>query len=103
MHKRFASYRPRRTELRVYGMPHRVSELFVIRAHDGPVLRVGFGPLGRRVVTASLDGTARLFDIPLTTQALIDHAKAVVPRALTACERQRFFLAGQSEAADCPR
>ncbi len=35
-------------------------------------------------------------------QAMIDHAKSIVPRALTPCERKRFFLPGEGEVGDCP-
>jgi hypothetical protein len=37
-----------------------------------------------------------------TTQDLIDHARSIVPRQLTACERKRFFLPAQSNVGDCP-
>ncbi len=35
-----------------------------------------------------------------TTQGLIDHAKAVVPRELTPCERKRFFLPVEGGVGD---
>jgi hypothetical protein len=33
---------------------------------------------------------------------LIDHARSIVPRQLTACERKRFFLPAESGVGDCP-
>ena len=36
------------------------------------------------------------------TQAMIDHARSVVPRVLTPCERKRFFLPVEGEVGDCP-
>jgi hypothetical protein len=33
---------------------------------------------------------------------LIDHARSLVPRELTACERKRFFLPAESDVDDCP-
>ena len=57
------------------------------------VNHVAFSPDGKRVVTASSDGTARLWNI-LTAegQALIDHARQIVPRELSPEERKRYFL-----------
>ena len=77
-------------------------ELLALAEHDSPVFDARFGPLGRRVVTASRDGSAWLFDLPATTQDLIDHAKSIVPRELTPCERKHFFLPVEGEVGDCP-
>jgi hypothetical protein len=44
------------------------------------------------VVTASDDGTARLWRVFHTTQELIDYARSIVPRQLTPEERKAFFL-----------
>jgi len=38
-----------------------------------------------------------------TLQDLIDFAKQTVPRELTACERNRFFLTVEGDVRDCPR
>jgi WD40 repeat protein len=46
----------------------------------------------RRLITAAEDGTARLLRLFPTTQALIDHARQLVPRQLTDNERKQFFL-----------
>ena len=57
-------------------------------------------PDGAHMVTASLEGGSRLWDLaqlvlstPDTQQALVDRAKAVVPRCLTIEQRLSFFLA----------
>ncbi len=57
---------------------------------------------GRHIVTSSSDKTARIFNVYPTTQDLIDHAKSIVPRDLTPCERKRFFLPVEAEVGDCP-
>jgi hypothetical protein len=52
-----------------------------------------FAPDGGRILTASYDNTARLWEAFPETQALIDRMKADVPRCLTPEQRQRLFLA----------
>ncbi|MEM7022918.1 MAG: DUF4062 domain-containing protein [Pseudomonadota bacterium] len=66
--------------------------LAVLRGHERPVTWAEFSPDGRRVVTASTDDTARIWSIFPTTQGLIDYARSVVPRQLTAGQRDQFFL-----------
>ena len=44
------------------------------------------------VAAGKVDNTARLWPYFSTTQALIDHARCIVPRQLTERERERFFL-----------
>ena len=51
-----------------------------------------FSPDGKRIVTASDDKTARLWEIFANTQALVSHAKAATPRCLTVAQRTTFFL-----------
>jgi WD40 repeat protein len=67
--------------------------LAVLGEHAGKVNHATFSPDGKRIATASSDGTARLWNI-LTAkgQALIDHARRIVPRELSPEERKRFFL-----------
>ena len=48
------------------------------------------------VLAAALEGTG------YTPQDLIDHAKQIVPRELTACERRRFFLPEKGDGGNCP-
>ena len=78
------------------------SQVAMLKGHEADVFSVAFSPDGSRVVTASEDGTARIFRVFGTTQALIDHAKTIVPRQLTTCERQRFFLPVEGEVGACP-
>ncbi len=62
---------------------------------DGHTARVdsaAFSGDGTRVMTSSLDKTARLWRTFPNTQTLIDYARATVPRQLTSEERQDFFL-----------
>ncbi len=77
------------------------SPLAIIEGHDADVFSLALSPDGSRVVTASEDSTARVFHLFQTTQALIDHARSIVPRELTACEHKRFFLPAKSGAGTC--
>ena len=61
-----------------------------------------FSPDGTRLVRVSGDNNARIVPVFPTTQALIDHARSVMPRELTPCERKRFFLPVEGEVEDCP-
>ena len=47
---------------------------------------------GTQVVTASNDGTARIWRVYPDTQTLVDAAKAAVPRCLSGEQRQAAFL-----------
>jgi hypothetical protein len=62
--------------------------------HQDAVLSAAFSPDGTRVVTASADTTARIWDIFAfaDTDELASHAKAAVPRCLTLEQRKDFFL-----------
>ena len=52
-----------------------------------------FSPDGTQVVTASADHTARIWSIfTIEVQALIDRARGMLRRELTAEERKEFFL-----------
>jgi WD40 repeat protein len=75
-----------------------------LEGHDGSVLAVAITPDGARTVTGSEDKTARVwasgplarqehqFDTAQNRQAVIDRAKAVVPRCLTIAQRRLFVL-----------
>ena len=56
------------------------------------VYSAAFSPDGKRIVTASQDKTARVWDLFPDTQALVSAAKAAVPRCLTQEQRKSFFL-----------
>ena len=78
------------------------AQLAKLPGHTRPVLHAAFSPDGRKIVTTSGDKIVRVFNVYPTTQALIDHARSVVPRQLTPCERKRFFLPVEGEVGDCP-
>ena len=63
-----------------------------LRGHDGFVYSAAFSPDGRRIVTASNDKTAWVWDYSASTQALVSLTKAIVPRCLTPAQRKSFYL-----------
>ena len=63
-----------------------------LAGHEGAANAVTFSPDGKLVLTGSWDTTARLWPILLGAQALVETAKATVPRCLTPTQRQRFHL-----------
>ena len=65
----------------------------VFKAHDDVVWSARFSPDGQKVVTASGDGTAKIFTVFQTTEDLVENAKRFAVRDLTPCQRERFFLA----------
>ena len=77
-------------------------EIAVLSSHGKRASYATFSPDGTRLVSVSGDNNARIVPVFPTTQALIDHARAVVPRELTPCERKRFFLPVEGEVGDCP-
>ncbi len=79
------------------------AEMSVLGVHTSWVNYAAFDPSGRRIVTASTDQTAQIFNVFPSTQALIDHAQSVVPRELTLCERKRYFLSVQDVTENCPK
>jgi WD40 repeat protein len=78
-------------------------EISVLGVHTSWVNHVAFDPSGTRIVTASTDQTAQIIDVFPSTQALIEHARSVVSRELTPCERKRYFLSVQDMAENCPK
>ncbi len=78
------------------------NQVAILEGHENNLNSAAFSPDGSRVLTASYDGTARIFRAFSTTQALIDYAKEIVPRQLTACERKRFFLPAEGNVGKCP-
>jgi WD40 repeat protein len=60
--------------------------------HDLPVAHAAFRPDGARIVTASADKTARLWDIKADPSNLVSRARANIPRCLTPLQRKAYFL-----------
>jgi hypothetical protein len=54
----------------------------VLRGHERRVLSAVFDPSGARVVTVSQDHT-QLWRVFPTVAALVEHARTIMPRALT--------------------
>ncbi len=78
------------------------AEFAKLPGHTEAVKYAAFSPDGTLVATVSDDTIGRVFRVFPTTQALIDHARSVVPRELTPCERKRFFLPVEGGVGDCP-
>jgi WD40 repeat protein len=68
------------------------AQLAVLRGHQGEVLSALFDPSGVRVLTASEDGTARIWRVFPTVAALVEYPRAIMPRGLTQEHRKQFFL-----------
>jgi hypothetical protein len=64
--------------------------------HQDAVNNAAFSPDGKRIVTASWDKTARLWNIFADTQELVSAAKAAIPRCLPAAQRKAFFLSPEA-------
>jgi hypothetical protein len=68
------------------------AELAVLRGHEHVVRSAVFDPSGGRVLTASGDHTTRIWRVFPSVAALVEHARAIMPRALTPAQRKQFFL-----------
>ncbi len=66
--------------------------LATLRGHTDVVTAARFSPDGRLILTASADGRVRLWPVFATTQALLAHARTVVPRCLAPARRRRLYL-----------
>jgi WD40 repeat protein len=64
-------------------------EPLTLSGHTAAVYRVVWSPDGHRLVTASRDGTSRLYVVDLND--LVDLARSKVTRGLTAEECQKFL------------
>ncbi len=71
-------------------------QIAVLAGHTSGVNHVAFSSDGQKLLLAYGDGTAHLYRIFLSTQDLIDYARAIVPRELTSEQRKRFFLSDKS-------
>jgi WD40 repeat protein len=67
-------------------------ELTILKGHGDAVTGVAISPDAGRIVTGSVDNTAMIWELLPFGQALVDAAKAHVPRCLTPAERERYFL-----------
>jgi hypothetical protein len=72
--------------------------ILTLRGHIDRVYTAQFSRDGTMVVTASKDGTARLWRPPAHCQALIDEAGRELPGGPTAAQRARYFLSGPPAA-----
>ena len=67
--------------------------IIVLEGHTNTVMSAGFTPDGTRIVTASADYTARVWPVlPSSQQALVAHAKRIVPRCLSPKQLRSFYL-----------
>jgi WD40 repeat protein len=64
----------------------------LLRAQAGQILSVTFARNSQVAVTGSSDGTAHIWRLFPSTEALIDHARKLVPRCLTKAQREKVFL-----------
>ena len=67
-------------------------EPLVLSSHEGGVNVASFSPDGTRAVSAGSDGAVRLWRIFASEHALIDAARASLPRQLTDVQRARYHL-----------
>jgi WD40 repeat protein len=63
------------------------AELTVLRGHEDWVLSAVFDPDAACVLTTSSDGMARIWRLFLSTAALVEYARTIMPRPLTPQQR----------------
>jgi WD40 repeat protein len=66
--------------------------VLTLRGHVGAVTAIGFDRAGRQLLTASADGSLRLWRILLATEELAAEARRRRTRSLTATERNSYDL-----------
>jgi WD40 repeat protein len=63
-----------------------------LRGHRNYVISAAFSPSGRQIATASWDGTARIWNVPLAAEPdWTGYARRTLPRGITEDERRRYL------------
>ena len=75
------------------------AQIVVLGGHSDTVWSAAFSPDGSRIVTASWGKTARVWRVPPRCQALIDAARAALPRGLSESDRANEFLEERESSA----
>ena len=81
-----------------------IATLTGLAQEDNPepaVVRAVLNSDGTQIAVVSGEQYAQVIRLFPTLQDLIDYAKTVVPRELTSCERQRFFLPVEGAVGNC--
>ncbi len=74
-------------------------EVGILRGHDAPVNHVAFSPDGRRIVTASDDGTARLWDVSGGMVTILSGHEGAVLRAGFSADGSRILTVSRDRTA----
>ena len=75
-------------------------EIAVLRGHDNYVSSAAFSPDGSRIVTASFDNTARIWDVRLQTMSVKDLLAQACARLSSVAKltREEMRLAGYPDS-----
>jgi WD40 repeat protein len=87
------------TEARLWEIATR-EEVARLESPQPEIRSVAFSPDGRRIITAS--DIVRVWPAFLKTQDLVDYAREVMPRALTAEQREQYFLDPSAASPTAP-